>query len=436
MSTILRLSFKQVIFNQNNNFLQMRYSSFFGRTKLEAPHDTDSTNARLLTQAGFIDKVGAGIYNLMPLGLRVFQKISQIIREEMDAVGGQELLMPALHPIDLWKTTGRDQTMDDVLYPTKGAGGKDFVLGPSHEETVTPMAGKFINSYKDLPFVVYQLQTKFRDEPRAKSGLLRGREFGMKDMYSFHTTKEDLDEYYEKVKEAYLNVYNRCGLKAYIVDAPGGAFTDEFTHEFSVLSPSGEDTILLCPKCSIAKNIEVVENKDEAKCTKCDGPLTEEKAIEAGNIFKLGTKYTSAFNVKYTDKDGKQKEAIMGCYGIGTTRLIGTIVEISHDEQGMIWPKSVAPYLVHLISLGKDEKVIAEADKLYDTLVEAGVEVLYDDRDESAGKKFNDADLIGLPVRLLVSGRTLEKNGVEFKLRTEKDGNLVEFDEVLDKVLG
>lgn len=558
----------------------MKYSQLFGRTKLEAPHDADSVNARLLTQAGFIDKIAAGIYNFLPLGLRVLQKVNQIIREEMNKVGGQEILMPALHPREIWEKTGRNRTMDEVLYRTKGAGNKDFVLGPSHEETVTPLVGKFINSYKDLPFVVYQIQTKFRDEPRAKSGLLRGREFGMKDMYSFHVSEKDLDEYYEKVKDAYFNVYKRCGLEAYIVEASGGAFTDKFSHEFSILTPSGEDTILLCPKCKTAQNLEVASGKvlppekkepkeqkmkevpakrepsieagcklhkcepwqilktvvytvedrglvgvcirgdlnvNENKlvnyfgkrlraatpdellkagliqgfispigndlipfvadhsvthvknwitgankkhidlvganlgrdftidefadflevkggflCSKCGGGLREEKAIEAGNIFKLGTKFSKDFGLQYTDKSGKRHDIPMGCYGIGNTRLVGTIVEAKHDEKGMIWPKSVAPYLVHLVSLGDTGD---RAEKLYREIKDAGIEILYDDRDETAGKKFNDADLIGLPIRLVVSPRTIERGSVEWKLREEEKGRDVVFESVIEKLI-
>ncbi len=239
----------------------MRYSKFFGKTSMTVPHDADSVNARLLTQGGFVEKMAAGIYNYLPLGKRVLDKIIQIIREEMNAVDGQEISMPALHPIELWQQTGRDKTADAILYRTKGAGDKDFVFAPSHEEAVTPLAKKYIQSYKDLPLSVYQIQTKFRNEPRAKSGVLRGREFGMKDMYSFHTDDADLDDYYERVKQAYLNVYERCGVQAYVVEASGGIFSDKISHEFSVVTPAGEDTILVCKKCNIAQNLEIAEGK-------------------------------------------------------------------------------------------------------------------------------------------------------------------------------
>lgn len=416
----------------NHYLFLMRYSRFFGKTSFEVPHDADSVNAKLLAQGGFIDKVAAGIYSHLPLGLRVLQKINQIIREEMNGVEGQEILMPALHPIELWKKTGRDQTMSDIFYKTRASGDRDFVFGPSHEEVVTPLVGKYIRSYKDLPMSVYQLQTKFRDEPRAKSGLLRGREFGMKDMYSFHTTQEDLDQYYERVKAAYLRVYERCGLKAYVVKAGGGAFTDQFTHEFSVITPAGEDLILVCDVCKTAENSEIAGGRET--CETCGGVVKKEKAVEAGNIFKLGTKYTEPCEVYFTDKDGVRKLVLMGCYGIGNTRMVGTIVEASHDDNGIIWPLAVAPYRVHLISLGKDEVVNAAAEKLYNEMLAAGVEVLFDDRDESAGKKFKDSDLIGIPVRVVVSGRTLEKGGVEWKLRAGGEAESVLLGDVLSKI--
>ena len=411
----------------------MRYSRLLGRTSYEVPHDADSVNAKMLTQGGFIDKVAAGIYNHLPLGFRVLQNINQIIREEMNYVGGQELLMPALHPIELWKQTGRDKTMDDIFYKTRASGDRDFVFGPSHEEVVTPLVAKYVRSYKDLPMSVYQLQTKFRDEPRAKSGLLRGREFGMKDMYSFHTSVEDLDRYYEEVKAAYLRVYARCGLRAYVVKAAGGVFTDQYTHEFSVVTPAGEDTILVCDACKTAENSEIA--KDMERCETCGGQVKKEKAIEAGNIFKLGTKFSEPCELYFTDKDGVRKLVVMGCYGIGNTRMVGTIVEASHDDKGIIWPESVAPYRVHLIALsGKDPVIAQRAEQLYLEMLKAHVEVLFDDRDESAGKKFTDADLIGLPIRIVVSGRTLEKESVEWKRRHETESELVVLEDVLKKL--
>lgn len=401
----------------------MRYSALFGKTKPEAPADADSVNAKLLAQAGFIDRLSAGIYTFLPLGLRVLAKINQIIREEMNAIGGQEISMPALHPREIWRKTGRDESMDAILFRSKGAGGHDFLFGPSHEEIVTPLAAKFIQSYKDLPMAVYQIQTKFRNEPRAKSGVLRGREFGMKDLYSFHADEQDLDKFYEKAIAAYFKVFERCGLSAFIAEASGGAFSDKFSHEFSIKTPAGEDTMLLCENCRFAQNIEIA--KEQSACSKCKSKLKEEKAIEAGNIFKLGSKFSKDFDLKYTDKDGSSKYVVMGCYGIGNTRLVGAIAEASHDEKGIIWPRNTAPYLVHLAALGGEEEVKKEAEKLYKNLCEKSIEVLFDDRGESAGKKLNDADLIGIPYRVIVSGRTLEKKGVELKKRSEKSAAVI-----------
>lgn len=552
----------------------MHYSKLFGKTRMNAPADADSANARFLIQGGFIEREAAGIYNFLPLGLRVLKKINEIIREEMDAVGGQEIHMPVLHPRENWIATGRDETMASILYRTKGHAEHEFVLGPSHEEIVTPLAKKFIRSYKDLPVSVYQIQAKFRNEPRAKAGILRGREFGMKDMYSFHATEEDLDEYYEKVKAAYSRVYERLGVKAFVVEASGGAFSDKFSHEFAVLTEVGEDTILVCEACKYAQNLEIAEGLMEIpegaqeaekplkevaakrgpsiaegvklhgipawkilktvvykiesgllgvcirgdleinneklskflgeevrtattselkeagltigfispinstfpfiadhsvkyvknfctganvpdrdflnvnlgqdfqiktfahfsdaplRCKKCKKSVREERAIEAGNIFKLGTKYSVDFGFTYANQDGKEHPVVMGCYGIGITRLMGTIVEASHDEKGIIWPKSVAPYDVHLLHLGKEVEVKKAADELYKKLQRGGVAVLYDDRDESAGKKLNDADLIGIPLRVLVSEKTLAKKCVELKRRKDAKPELVAAEDI------
>lgn len=416
------------VFGEGCILFSMYYSKLFGKTRFDAPHDADSINAQLLVQGGFVEKLSAGIYQFLPLGLRVLKKINQIIREEMDRIDGQEILMATLHPIEIWQQTGRDKTMTDILYRTKTSSDKEFVLGPSHEETVTPLVKKYVQSYKDLPLSVYQIQAKFRDEPRAKSGLLRGREFGMKDMYSFHETNEDLNAYYERAKVAYMNVYTRCGLEAYILEASGGAFTDQFSHEFSIKTPAGEDTMIYCEKCRFAQNIEVF--KGDMTCPKCQSKMLEAKAIEAGNIFKLGTKFSEAFDLTVQNRDGKKVPVIMGCYGIGNTRLLGTVAEASHDENGIIWPKNVAPFQVHLISLGNDEKAQTACQKLYRELLSAGIEVLFDDRNDSAGKKFKDADLIGIPLRIVVSGRTLEKNAVEWKERAATEAKNVVLEEV------
>lgn len=409
----------------------MLYSNLFPKTLKTPPADEESINAKLLVQAGFVDKVMAGVYNWLPLGLRVLTKVENIIRDEMNNLGAQEVLLPSLHPKELWQKTHRWNTMD-VLYKIKSQTGKEIALGPTHEEIITPLVKKFTNSYKDLPVALYQIQTKFRDELRAKSGVLRGREFGMKDLYSFHKSEKGLEGYYPDVIKAYHEIFSRCGLDAVMTTAPGGGFTSGYSDEFQVISPTGEDKIYVCKKCKRAYN-------EEVKIKKCDcGAVLEKKAenaIEVGNTFKLGTKFSDAFKLEYTDEKGKKKKVIMGCYGIGTTRLVGAIVERFNDKHGIIWPKNVAPYHAHLIHLGENKKVHKAADDLYNKLQRAGFEVLYDDRhDTQAGEKFVDADLIGCPLRLVVSERTLKKDSVEWKERNKKDSKNIKISKVVDEV--
>lgn len=403
----------------------MRQSQLFTKTTKQAPKDETSINAQLLIRAGFVDKLAAGVYSFLPMGLRVLNKVENIIREEMNAIGGQEILMPAMHPKEVWEKTDRWNSID-VMYKLKDSSKREFTLGTTHEEIITPLAGRFINSYKDFPLYVYQIQTKFRDEKRAKSGLLRGREFRMKDLYSFHIMQEDLDEYYEKATQAYYNFLEKFGLggMTYKTFASGGAFS-KYSHEFQTVLGIGEDTIYICEKCKIAINKEIID--EQKVCPECGNlDLIEKKAIENGNIFKLGDRFTRACNVKYSDKNGEENFAVMGCYGIGPTRLIGTIVEIFHDEKGIIWPESVAPFKVHLIDIKQKE----QADKIYRQLQDAGIEVLYDDRDVSAGIKFADADLIGLPYRAIVSEKTIEKGGVEIKKRNSGEVELIKIADI------
>jgi len=405
----------------------MRQSQLFTKTSKENPSGEVSLNAQLLIKAGFVDKEMAGVYSYLPLGLRVLDKIKNIVRDEMDKLGGQEILMPALHPKDNYEKTGRWNEID-VLFKLDGAGGKEYALGATHEEIVTPLVKKFANSYKDLPVFVYQIQDKFRNEPRAKSGLLRGREFSMKDLYSFHKTKEGLDEFYEKSKQAYFNVYKRCGLGdlTHIVFASGGIFS-KYSHEFQTVTEYGEDIIYVCEKCGVGINKEIID--EQKVCPECGGEkLNEKKAIEVGNIFKLKTKFTDAFDYKFTDEKGQKQPVLMGCYGIGPSRVLGTVVEVSHDEKGMIWPESIAPFQVHLISLGDDGKV--EAEKIYNEMIEKGIEVLWDDRDVQAGVKFADSDLIGIPKRIVVSKKTLENKSVEVKMRNSDDVEMIEIDKL------
>lgn len=559
----------------------MRYSRIFSKTSKTAPAD-DSINAKLLTQGGFILKQMAGVYNFLPLGLKVLQKIQNIVREEMNATGSNEILMPALTQQENYIATGREGI--DVLFHLKGHGDADYVLNQSHEEVVTPLVQKFVASYRDLPVSVYQIQNKFRNEARAKSGILRGREFNMKDMYSFHVSQEDLDAYYEKVQEAYFNVYRRLGLGDHTVltFASGGSFS-KYSHEFQALSDVGEDVVFFSKSENIYYNREIapsqapkiVETDTEMKpmehvkregvigvedlCKALNVPVekttktllyetdtgevvavavrgdyqvnelklidilgcksvnlaSEEtvlrvtgakvgyagmlnlpenvrqiwdesndnrlnfemganqtdhhtmnvnfgrdlphpekfydvkiakegdidpktgevfptyRAIEVGNIFKLGNRFSQAFDFFYADSNGEKKPIIMGCYGIGPSRLMGTIVELFHDERGIIWPSNVAPYQVHLTYLGTQENVKKEAERLYNELVSHNIEVLFDDRDVSAGEKLADADLIGNPIRLLVSEKTLAAGGIEYKKRNEKETQIVPFDQLM-----
>lgn len=406
----------------------MKFTELKIKTQRQSSKESESANAELLTRGAYIDQVMAGAYTYLPLGLRVIKKIENIIREEMDNIGGLEILMPALHPAENWKVTGRWDTLDDLFrfksYYTKN----NYALGATHEEVVTPLAHKYIQSYKDLPTYLYQIQNKFRDEKRAKAGLLRGRDFIMKDLYSFHADQKDLDRYYEKVKNAYVNIYNRVGIggKTYLTFASGGSFA-KYSHEFQTESDSGEDLIYLCKKCNIAINKEII--KDQNSCPICKRKdFTEIKSIEVGNIFKLGTKYSTPFNLTYVDELNKQCPVIMGCYGIGIGRLMGAVTEVSHDDKGIVWPISIAPFTVILVSIGGDRE-IEISNKIYEDLVKRGIEVIYDDRDETAGSKLADADLLGIPIRVVVSKKTLDNDSVEIKLRHENKAELVRLDE-------
>ncbi len=411
----------------------MRYSHLFGKTSKSTPADADSVNAKLLTQGGFINKQMAGVYNYLPLGLRVLTKIQNIIREELNKAGANEVLMPALTSLENYQITGRD-SMDVLFHLDMESGGK-AVLNPTHEEIVTPLVKNYTFSYRDLPLAVYQIQNKFRNEPRAKSGLLRGREFNMKDLYSFHTSAEDLSAYYNRMIEVYFAIYSRMGLKerTLLTYASGGAFS-RYSHEFQTVCDIGEDTIYVCEKCNVAVNKEIID--EHAFCPSCNSvDLVEKKAIEVGNIFKLGKRFTTAFKFTVQDAEGKEAELEMGCYGMGPSRIMGTLVEVFHDEKGMLWPEAVAPFKVHLVGLGPDETAVAEAEKLYTSLLSNGTEVLFDDRSNvSPGEKFGDADLIGAPIRLVVSKKSLAQGGVEVKRRSETTSSIVPINEVLHLV--
>ncbi len=414
----------------------MRQSKLLPKTRKEAPKDEVSLNARLLIRAGFIDKLMAGVYTILPLGLRVMKKIENIIRNEMEMAGGQELLMPALQPKENWQKTGRWETLDSLFRFTSHYSKIDFALGPTHEEIISPLIKKFNLSYKDLPVSLFQFQTKFRDEKRAKSGILRGREFLMKDLYSFHSGEKDAENYYEKMKGHYENIFRRCGIgeKTYLTFALGGSFS-KYSHEYQTITGAGEDTIYVCDKCKVAINKEITE--DAQVCPQCGNKdLKENKSIEVGNIFSLKTKFSEPFDLKFTDEKGQEKLILMGCYGIGVSRLMGTAVEINNDENGIIWPEAIAPYKVHLIDIkGKDNKYSSLAGNLYDKMTKNGTEVLFDDRNDlRAGEKFADADLIGIPYRVIVSDKTAERDSAEIKKRGEKKSEVLPIDKIMKKI--
>jgi prolyl-tRNA synthetase len=396
----------------------MRQSQLFTKTCKEVPADEVAKNAKLLIRAGFVDKLQAGVYTYLPLGLRVLKKIENIIREEMNKAGGQEILMPSLHPKELWQATGRWDTMDD-LYKIKDSSGRENALGATHEEIVVPLVKQFVSSYRDLPFAAYQIQNKFRMELRAKSGILRGREFIMKDLYSFHRDEADLTRYYNVMKDAYKAVFARVGIgeTTYLTFASGGSFS-KYSHEFQTVAPAGEDTIHICDACHVAVNEEILEDIGHA-CPSCSGKkLRAETAVEVGNIFELKTKYSAPFNLTYKDEAGKEQLVIMGCYGIGLGRLLGTVVEIFGDDKGLVWPRAIAPFAVHLVEISSANLAIrAEAESLYAELVAQEVAVLWDDRDLRAGEKFAESDLLGIPARLIVSEKTLTEGKFEIKDR-------------------
>lgn len=568
----------------------MRMSKLFFHTLREVPADADVTSHQLMLRAGLVRQVAAGIFDFLPLGLRVKHKIEQILREEMDAIDGQEVSLPVVQPAELWQRTGRWQAIGDELARLKDRNGRDMVLGMTHEEVVTEMAGGVINSYRQLPQMLYQIQTKFRDEPRSRGGLIRVREFTMKDGYSFHTDFADLDAYYPHVYQAYFNIFHRAGLQVIAVESDTGMMGGTMAHEFMALTPIGEDTLLLCDACHYAANREIAtfvkeaapaedalaleevetpgvdtiaslaeflhipesrtakaiflmaevedaegksqeqfvfvvvrgdmelnETKltnavsarrvrpatveeisaigaeagygspvgiDRAKvllvvddlipqssnlvagankvgwhyknvnygrdytadvvldvvaaaeghiCPVCGEPLTAVRGVEVGNIFKLGTKYSEAMDAVYLDKKGESIPMVMGCYGIGSGRLIASVIENNNDENGIIWPVTIAPYEVHLVSLAtpKQPEIVAKVEEVYAALQSAGIEVLYDDRDDRAGVKFNDADLLGLPLRLTMGKRGVEKGLVEMKNRRTGEDSELALDEVV-----
>jgi prolyl-tRNA synthetase len=411
----------------------MRQSKLFTKTKKESPTDEVSKNAELLIRGGFIYKEMAGVYAYLPLGLRVIDKIKNIIKEEMNTIGGQELSMTALQEKKSWEKTDRwsDEKID-VWFKTKLKNETELGLGCTHEEPITQMLTNYVDSYRDLPFYIYQIQTKFRNELRAKSGILRGREFLMKDLYSFCKDEKEHNEFYEKSKIAYQNIFKRVGIGhlTYITFASGGMFS-KFSHEFQTVTSVGEDLIYLDENTGIAINKEVLTDEVIQSLGLKRENLVEHKAIEVGNIFTFGKRYSEPLGLTYKTEVGEELPVFMGAYGIGLSRLMGTVVEVLSDDKGIIWPESIAPFQIHLLVLGEDEKVITEADEVYEGLLKNS-EVLFDDRKEiSAGEKFADADLLGIPYRAVVSVRSLKEGGIELKKRAEEKGKIVSLEELL-----
>lgn len=404
----------------------MQFLSHFPfKTQKSIPSGSDNRGTGLLLQAGMIRMTLAGAYTFTTLGLRVLRKIEQIVREEMNTIGSNEVLMTALSAKENWEKTGRWDTVD-VLFKLPAAEGREYGLNPTHEEVVTPLVGEFIQSYKDLEACsVYQIQWKFRNEKRAKSGLLRGREFLMKDMYSFHRNQEELDTYFEVAHAAYDRVFDRLGIgdSTYYTFASGGDFS-KYSYEFQTELGIGEDEIYICKKCGQAQNKEII-NPEAFVCAECSHTECDTKIVsEVGNIFKLGSRFSDAFDLKYQDQDGKVKNIVMGCYGIGISRLMGVIAEKFADEKWLVWPENVAPYSHVIIVIGNH---IDAAKKLAESLEKEGADVLIDNRDVGFGQKAGDADLWGIPNRIILSDKTTEKGGYELKKRVESEGRIIAF---------
>lgn len=415
----------------------VRQSHLFTKTKKEVPADEVSKNAEFLIRGGFINKEMAGVYDYLPLGLRVVKKIENIIREEMNEVGGQEVALSSLQERDTWEPTNQwDDKEVDVWFKTKLKNETELGLAVTHEAPMTKMLKNFLSSYRDLPLFIYQFQTKFRNEIRAKSGIMRTREFVMKDAYSFAKDEAEHNLLYEKYKEVYTKIFKRVGIGhlTYLTFASGGMFA-KFSHEFQTLTSAGEDTIYVDENKGIAVNKEVYTDEIIENLGLVKDSLVEHRAVEVGNIFTLGTRFSDALDLTYQNEQGEKKKVYMGSYGIGPARLMGTVVETLSDDKGIIWPEAIAPFQVHLLILGEDEGVKKEAERVYETLEKKGIEVLFDDRGEiSPGEKFADADLLGIPFRAVVSSRSMKEGGIEIKKRNEEKGKIISLDDLL-KVL-
>ncbi len=414
----------------------MRRSQLFSKTRKDAPADETAKNAQLLIQAGYINKEMAGVYAYLPLGLKVVENIRQIVREEMNAIGGQELIMSSLQPKETWETTGRwDDEAVDVWFKSKLKDETEVGFGWSHEEPIVEMMKQHVTSYKDFPANVYQFQTKLRNELRAKSGIMRGREFIMKDMYSCSLDADQHEDFYQATIDAYMNAYKRMGIgqDTYVTFASGGAFT-QFSHEFQTVCEAGEDVIYLHEAKNIAVNEEVMDDENLQKLGVERKDLKQVKSAEVGNIFNFGTQKSEQMDFAYTDKNGDKKFVHLGSYGIGITRCMGVIAEKFSDEKGLVWPEQIAPFKVYLAALDSDGPVAEAADKLYEELQNKGISVIYDDRDARPGAKFADADLMGIPHRIVISKKTLDGSVVEYKSRTSDESIMLSESELIQKL--
>jgi prolyl-tRNA synthetase len=420
----------------------MRWSQALIPTLKEDPAEAEIISHKLMIRAGLIRKLTAGAYTYLPLGWRILNKVENIIREEMDAKGAQEILMPALQPSELWKESGRYTALGEDMIKFIDRHGKETILGPTHEEIITDLVRGNVKSYKELPLILYQIQVKFRDEIRPRSGVLRSREFIMKDAYSFDRDTAGLDKNYQKMYAAYCAIFTRCGLKFIAVEADTGVMGGDVSHEFMVLSESGEDTLAHCAKCGYAAsldkhllNLNVKEIDKGSKCPKCGAEIKLEQAIEVGHVFKLGIKYSKAMSAKFLGEDGKERIYIMGCYGIGVNRIIAALIEQSHDKDGIIWHPSIAPYTVAILPLNTAHPASMEAaEKIYAELASAGIECILDDRPERAGVKFKDSDLIGFPVQIIIGEKKIANGEVEIKDRKTKEVKIVKISEAVSAV--
>ncbi len=408
----------------------MFWTKVFIPTLKETPREAESLSHQLLLRAGFIRMLMAGAYTYLPLGLRVLEKIQGIIRQEMNACGSSELLLPALHPLELWQKTGRDKDLGEVMLKLKDRRGRNIALGPTHEEVITDLVKNNISSYRQLPLILYQIQTKFRDEIRPRFGLIRACEFIMKDAYSFDQDEAGLDKNYQLIYEAYKRIFSRCGLKTLITEADSGVMGGKVSHEFMAEAALGEDVVSVCPKCKLAMVF-----KEENSCPKCKAGMDKVNTIEVGHIFKLGLKYSQAMQANFSDIKGLLKPVVMGCYGIGVSRLISAVIEQNNDADGIIWPKEIAPFQIIILPLDiTNHAIMQEALDFYKQISSAGYSVLLDDRDERAGVKFKDADLIGIPLSIVIGKKSIDERKIELRIRKTKETLLISKEEALQSI--